>query len=44
MICPELISIHSLPSDSYTVKDGDAVDGIAYVIESYGLIVQQDFT
>ena len=27
-----------LTSDSYTVKDGDAVDGIAYVIETYGLI------
>ena len=24
-----------LTSDAYTVKDGDAVDGIAYVIESY---------
>ena len=30
-----------LTSDSYTVKDGDAVDGIAYVIESYGLIVNK---
>ena len=28
-----------LTSDSYSLKDGDAVDGIAYVIESYGLIV-----
>ena len=30
-----------LTSDAYTVKDGDAVDGIAYVIESYGLIVNK---
>ena len=25
-------------SDDYILKDGDAVDGIAYVIETYGLI------
>mgnify|MGYP000408766074 FL=1 len=25
-----------LTSDTYELKDGDAVDGIAYVIESYG--------
>ena len=25
-------------SDDYVLKDGDAVDGIAYVIETYGLI------
>ena len=31
-----------LTSDAYTVKDGDAVDGIAYVIESYGLISSTD--
>ena len=30
-----------LTSDSYSLKDGDAVDGIAYVIESYGLIVNK---
>ena len=30
-----------LTSDSYALKDGDAVDGIAYVIESYGLIVNK---
>ena len=30
-----------LTSDTYTVKDGDAVDGIAYVIETYGLIVNK---
>jgi len=27
-----------LTSDSFTVKDGDKVDGIAYVIETYGII------
>ena len=30
-----------LTSDSYSLKDGDAVDGIAYVIESYGLITNK---
>ena len=30
-----------LTSDSYALKDGDAVCGIAYVIESYGLIVNK---
>ena len=30
-----------LTSDAFTVKDGDAVDGIAYVIESYGLITNK---
>lgn len=30
-----------LTSDSFALKDGDAVDGIAYVIESYGIIVNK---
>ena len=30
-----------LTSDAYELKDGDAVDGIAYVIESYGLITNK---
>ena len=30
-----------LTSDTYTLKDGDAVPGIAYVIESYGLITNK---
>ena len=30
-----------LTSDAYALKDGDAVDGIAYVIESYGIIVNK---
>lgn len=30
-----------LTSDDYALKDGDAVAGIAYVIESYGLIVNK---
>ena len=30
-----------LTSDSYALKDGDAVDGIAYVIGSYGIIVNK---
>ncbi len=30
-----------LTSDSYALKDGDSVLGIAYVIESYGLIVNK---
>ena len=30
-----------LTSDSFALKDGDAVAGIAYVIESYGLIVNK---
>jgi len=29
---------NELTSDAYALKDGDAVDGIAYVIESYGII------
>ena len=31
-----------LTSDSYALKDGDAVAGIAYVIESYGIIVNKN--
>lgn len=30
-----------LTSDAYTLKDGESVPGIAYVIESYGLIVNK---
>lgn len=30
-----------LTSDSYALKDGDVVHGIAYVIESYGIIVNK---
>lgn len=30
-----------LTSDAYALKDGDAVDGIAYVIESYGIIANK---
>ena len=30
-----------LTSEDYALKDGDAVDGIAYVIETYGLIVNK---
>ena len=30
-----------LTSDNYALKDGDAVLGIAYVVESYGLIVNK---
>ena len=30
-----------LTSDSFALKDGDAVSGIAYVVESYGLIVNK---
>lgn len=30
-----------LTSDSYALKDGDVVDSIAYVIESYGIIVNK---
>lgn len=30
-----------LTSDDYALKDGDAVAGIAYVIESYGIIVNK---
>jgi len=30
-----------LTSDSFALKDGDAVDGIAYVIESYGIITNK---
>ena len=33
-----------LTSDAYELKDGDAVAGIAYVIESYGLIDKQNIT
>jgi len=31
----------NLTSDSYALKDGDTVYGIAYVIESYGIIVNK---
>ncbi|MGN1030750.1 MAG: ABC transporter substrate-binding protein, partial [Butyricicoccaceae bacterium] len=31
-----------LTSDSYALKDGDVVNGIAYVIESYGIIVNKN--
>ena len=31
-----------LTSDAYTVKDGDAVDGIGYAIESYGIIYNKN--
>ena len=31
-----------LTSDAYELKDGDKIDGIAYVIESYGIIVNKD--
>ncbi len=31
----------NITSDSYLLKDGDAVAGISYVIESYGLIVNK---
>ncbi|MBQ9156930.1 MAG: ABC transporter substrate-binding protein [Eubacterium sp.] len=30
-----------LTSDAYALKDGDAVNGIAYVIESYGIITNK---
>jgi raffinose/stachyose/melibiose transport system substrate-binding protein len=30
-----------LTNDAFAVKDGDAVDGIAYVIESYGIITNK---
>ena len=30
-----------LTSDAYALKDGDKVDGIAYVIESYGIITNK---
>lgn len=30
-----------LTSDAYALKDGEAVDGIAYVIESYGIITNK---
>ncbi len=30
-----------LTSDGFALKDGDAVDGIAYVIESYGIITNK---
>lgn len=32
----------NLTSDAYALKDGDKVAGIAYVIESYGLIVNKN--
>ena len=31
-----------LKSDDFALKDGDAVDGIAYVVETYGLIYNAD--
>ena len=31
-----------LTSDAYALKDGDTIYGIGYVIETYGIIVQQD--
>ena len=30
--------VGNLTSDAFTLKDGDAIDGVAYVIESYGII------
>ena len=33
---------NELTSDSFALKDGDAVKGIAYVIESYGLITNTE--
>lgn len=30
--------VSNLTSDAFELKDGDAVDGVAYVIESYGII------
>ena len=30
--------IGNLTSDAFELKDGDAIDGVAYVIESYGII------
>jgi len=30
--------VSNLTSDAFVLKDGDAIDGIAYVIESYGII------
>ncbi len=33
--------VSNLTSDAYELKDGDAIDGVAYVIESYGLIVNK---
>lgn len=33
--------VKNITSDNYLLKDGDAVDGVAYVIESYGLIVNK---
>ncbi len=34
--------VGNLTSDAYALKDGDAVAGVAYVIESYGLIVNKN--
>ena len=31
-----------LKSDDFALKDGDAVDGIAYVVETYGIIYNKD--
>ncbi len=33
--------VNELTSDTYALKDGDAVLGVGYVIESYGLIVNK---
>ena len=33
--------VSKLTSDAYTLKDGDAVYGVAYVIESYGIIANK---
>ena len=30
--------VSNLTSDAFELKDGDAIDGVAYVIESYGII------
>ena len=34
--------VSNLSSDAFELKDGDAIDGIAYVIESYGIITNVD--
>lgn len=34
--------ISNLTSDAFELKDGDAIDGVAYVIESYGIITNVD--
>ncbi|MCR4740077.1 MAG: ABC transporter substrate-binding protein [Lachnospiraceae bacterium] len=33
--------VSNITSDSFLLKDGDAIDGIAYVIESYGIITNK---